>query len=75
VLPFRDIEMNLEKIRHLENEKRKYYNLIKITSLTFSHLLIRREVVNQNITSNVNTLFFELQNNRYSYNLWSTTYT
>jgi hypothetical protein len=39
--------MNLEKIRHLENENRKYYNLIKITSLTFSHLLIRREVVNQ----------------------------
>jgi hypothetical protein len=30
--------MNLEKIRHLENENRKYYNLIKITSLTFSHL-------------------------------------
>lgn len=39
--------MNLEKIRHLENEKRKYYNLIKITSLTFSHLLICHEVVNQ----------------------------
>lgn len=39
--------MNLEKIRHLENENRKYYNLIKITSLTFSHLPICREVVNQ----------------------------